>query len=139
MVSADNTVLVIGATGRVGRLVVDELLRAGVPMRASSRRPEDAALPIPESRDAPLRGAAAVFLVWTAAIASAPAVVARLAAHSGRRRVVYLSAPHQTPHPFFQQPNPLRDLHVEVERLLAAAPLNVVIPRPGMFASNALH
>ena len=45
MVSADNTVLVVGATGRVGRLVVDELLRAGVCVRALTRRPEDAALP----------------------------------------------------------------------------------------------
>jgi uncharacterized protein YbjT (DUF2867 family) len=38
-------VLVTGATGRVGRLVVDELLRAGVPVRALTRRPEQAALP----------------------------------------------------------------------------------------------
>jgi uncharacterized protein YbjT (DUF2867 family) len=83
----------------------------------------------------------AVFLVWTAAPATAPAVVARLAAHTAAqpRRVVYLSAPHQTPHPFFQQPNPMRDLHAEIERLLAAASLEVTVLRPGMFASNARH
>jgi uncharacterized protein YbjT (DUF2867 family) len=63
--------------------------------------------------------------------------VARLAAQP--RRLVYLSAPHQTPHPFFQQPNPLRGLHAELERLLAAATLDAVVLRPGMFASNALH
>ena len=82
-----------------------------------------------------------MFLVWTAPIDSAAAVIARLAARpSGQtRRIVYLSAPHQTPHPFFQQPNPLRDLHAEVERLLADATTNPVILRPGMFASNALH
>jgi len=40
-----HPVLVTGATGRVGRLVVDELLKAGVPVRALTRRPEAAALP----------------------------------------------------------------------------------------------
>jgi len=143
---------VTGATGRVGRLVVDELLRAGASVRALTRRPEHAALPagvevvagdltVPASLDPVLEGAVAVFLVWTAAPATAPAVVARLAAHPSPqpRRVVYLSSPHQTPHPFFQQPNPMRGLHAEIERLLAAASLGVTVIRPGMFASNARH
>jgi uncharacterized protein YbjT (DUF2867 family) len=143
---------VTGATGRVGRLVVDELLRAGVPVRALTRRPENAALPagaevvagdltVPASLGAALQGAGAVFLVWTAAPATAPAVVARLGAHTSAepRRVVYLSSPHRTPHPFFQQPNALRGLHAEIERLLADANLDVSILRPGMFASNARH
>jgi uncharacterized protein YbjT (DUF2867 family) len=145
-------VLVTGATGRIGRLVVDELLRAGASVRALTRRPEHAALPaglevvagdltVPASLDPALEGAAAVFLVWTAAPATAQAVVARFAAHQSPqpRRVVYLSSPHQTPHPFFQQPNPMRDLHVEIERLLAATSLGVTVIRPGMFASNARH
>jgi uncharacterized protein YbjT (DUF2867 family) len=141
-------ILVTGATGRVGRLVVDELLRAGASVRALTRRPENAALPagvevvtgdltVPASLDSALDGTVTVFLVWTAALATAPAVVARLAAQP--RRVVYLSSPHQTPHPFFQQPNPMRDLHVEIERLLAAASLEVTVLRPGMFASNVRH
>ena len=147
-----NTALVTGATGRVGRLVVDELLRAGVRVRALTRRPKNAALPagvevvagdltVPATLDAALEGAEAVFLVWTAAAATAPAVVARLAAHTSAqpRRVVYLSSPHQTPHPFFQQPNALRGLHAEIERLLAASGLGVTVLRPGMFASNARH
>jgi uncharacterized protein YbjT (DUF2867 family) len=33
----------------------------------------------------------------------------------------------------------MRDLHAEVERLLAASGLDVAAIRPGMFASNALH
>jgi uncharacterized protein YbjT (DUF2867 family) len=33
----------------------------------------------------------------------------------------------------------MRDLHVEIERLLAAARLGVTVIRPGMFASNARH
>ena len=152
MRSRRDVVLVTGATGRVGRLVVDELLRAGASVRALTRRPEHAALPagvevvagdftVPASLDPALEGAVVVFLVWTAAPATAPAVVARLAAHPSPqpRRVVYLSAPHRTPHPFFQQPNPMRDLHAEVERLLAATSLEVAVLRPGMFASNALQ
>jgi uncharacterized protein YbjT (DUF2867 family) len=143
-----DAILVTGATGRMGRRVVDELLRAGAPVRALTRRPEDAALPdsvevisgdftAPASLDAALEKAAAVFLVWTAAPAAAPAVVDRIASHC--RRVVYLSAPFRTPHPFFQQPNPMRELHAEVERLLASARLDVTVLRPGMFATNALH
>jgi uncharacterized protein YbjT (DUF2867 family) len=152
MQSPRDTVLVTGATGRVGRLVVDELLRAGAPVRALTRRPKDAALPagvdvvagdltIPESLGPALDGAAAVFLLWTAPQATAAAFVARLVEHASPqpRRVVYLSSPHQTPHPFFQQPNAMRGLHVEVERLLAASSLDVTVLRPGMFASNAGH
>jgi len=135
----------------VGRLVVDELLRAGVRVRALTRRPDQARLPrdveiaigdltIPSSLDAAVDGIDASFLVWTAPVASAEAVIARLAAApSGeRRRVVYLSSPHRTPHPFFQQPNPLRGLHAELERLLAATAADCVVLRPGIFASNAL-
>jgi len=33
-------VLVTGATGRVGRLVIDQLVGAGVPVRALTHRPE---------------------------------------------------------------------------------------------------
>ena len=140
-------VLVTGATGRVGRVVVDLLIDAGVPVRALTRRPEAAALPanvevvtgdltVPELLDAALRGVRAVFLVWTAPPATAAAVVERLATHA--RRVVFLSSPHQTAHPFFQQPNPMAVLHADIERLIAAAGLESTIIRPGMFASNAL-
>ncbi|MGC4879133.1 NmrA family NAD(P)-binding protein [Micromonospora sp. DT43] len=141
-------VLVTGATGRVGRGVVDLLTAAGVPVRALVRRSETAAtlptnveivtgdLTVPESLDAALHAVSTVFLVWTAPAQTAAAVVERLAAQA--QRVVYLSAPHQTPHPFFQQPNPMAALHAEIERLISAAGLDSTIIRPGMFASNAL-
>src|SRR2546429_338411 len=82
-------VLVTGATGRVGRVVVDLLIDAGVPVRALTHRSEAAAalpanvevvtgdLTVPESLDAGLRGVSAVFLVWTAPPTTAPAVVER--------------------------------------------------------------
>ena len=145
-------VLVIGATGRIGRRVVDELVRAGAPVRALTRRPAQAALPpgvevvtgdlaVPESLDSALQDVGSVFIVWAAAPTTAPAVCARLAADRSppSRRVVYLSAPFRTPHPFFQQPNPMRALHADVETALEATGLDIAILRPGMFASNALH
>ncbi len=141
-------VLVTGATGRLGRLVIDLLLEAGVPVRALTHRSEAGAtlpanvevvtgdLTVPESLDAGLRDVGAVFLVWTAPPSTAPAVVERLATHV--RRVVFLSAPHRTPHPFFQQPNPMAELYADIERRIAATGLESTIIRPGMFASNAL-
>jgi uncharacterized protein YbjT (DUF2867 family) len=141
-------VLVTGATGRVGRVVIDQLVGAGVPVRALTHRPEAAAtlpagvevvtgdLTVPESLDAGLRGVGAVFLVWTVPPATAPAVLERLATYAGR--VVLLSSPHQTPHPFFQQPNPMAVLHADIERLIAASGLESTIIRPGIFASNSL-
>ncbi|MBB4795904.1 NAD(P)H-binding protein [Streptomyces nodosus] len=140
-------VLVTGATGRIGRGVIDQLVGAGVPVRALTRRAEAAAtlpagvevvtgdLTVPASLDEALRGTSAVFLLWTVPPATAAAVVDRLAAHT--RRVVFLSSPHRTPHPFFQQPNPMAVLHAEIERLIAATGLESTIVRPGMFASNA--
>lgn len=145
-------VLVTGATGRIGHLVVEELLHTNVTVRALTRRPENAALPasveviegdftFPSSLDPALKGASAVFFVWATAVATAAAVIEKLSADllSLPRHVVYLSSPHQTEHPFFQQPNPMRELQVEIERLLTTSNLELTILRPGMFASNALH
>jgi len=141
-------ILVTGATGRVGRIVVDLLLDADVPVRALVRRTEaEAELPAnveivngdlttPESLDEGLQDVGSVFLVWTASPETAPAVVERLAAHA--RRVVFLSAPHKTPHPFFQQPNPMAAMVANIEQLLAASGLETTFVRPGMLASNAL-
>ena len=140
-----NPVLVTGATGRVGRLVVAELRAAGVPVRALTRRPSAAELPAavevfagdltaPDSLDAALQDVGAVFLLWTAPPATVGAVVEQLAAHT--RRVVFLSSPHQTKHPFFQQPNPMAALHAGIERSIAATGLAATMIRPGMFASN---
>jgi uncharacterized protein YbjT (DUF2867 family) len=138
-------ILIIGATGRVGRLVVDQLVSAGASVRALTRRPEVAELPtavevvrgdltVPESLEAPLKNVETVFLLWTAPPATVPAVIERLASRA--RRVVLLSSPHQTPHPFFQQPNPMARFHADLERQIAESGLASTIIRPGMFASN---
>jgi uncharacterized protein YbjT (DUF2867 family) len=141
-------VLVTGATGRIGRMVVDQLVSDGVPVRALTRSPATAGLPTavevvggdfdePDSLEAALADVSTVFLVWTLPFTAAPAVVDRLTRHAPR--VVLLSAPHRTPHPFFQQPNPLATLHARFEDLLGSSGLTTTIVRPGVFASNALH
>jgi uncharacterized protein YbjT (DUF2867 family) len=94
-------------------------------------------LAVPASLDVALAGIRAVFLVWTAPVVHAAAAIARIATHT--TRVVYLSAPYQTPHPFFQQPNPMAAMHAELERLIAAAGLTYTFIRPGMFAGNVVH
>jgi uncharacterized protein YbjT (DUF2867 family) len=150
LVTRSQPVLVTGATGRIGRAVVAELLEAGLPVRALTRPPDAARLPaavevvsgdltVPESLDAALQGVGAVFLVWTAPPATVPAVIERLA--SQVRRVVFLSSPHRTPHPFFQasQPNTMAALHADIEQRIAESGLASTVIRPGMFASNALH
>jgi len=140
-------VLVVGATGNVGRHVVEALRHAGAPVRALARRPEAAGLPAgvevvagdltaPESLDPALDGIDAAFLLWTAPPATAEAVAGRIAARA--RRIVLLSSPHQTPHPFFQQPNPLARFHAELDRLVTGAGVEWTILRPGMFASNTI-
>jgi uncharacterized protein YbjT (DUF2867 family) len=127
--------------------VVAQLVGAGVPVRALTRRPDEARLPaavdvlqgdltVPESLEAALRGVGVVFLVWTAPPVTVPAVIDRLASHA--RRVVFLSSPHQTRHPFFQQPNPMALLHADIERRIASTGLASTIIRPGMFASNTV-
>jgi uncharacterized protein YbjT (DUF2867 family) len=51
---------------------------------------------------------------------------------------VFLTSPHQTAHPFFQQPNPLAMMHAEIERLIKASGVKWTFLRPGMFAANCI-
>jgi uncharacterized protein YbjT (DUF2867 family) len=145
-------VLVIGATSRVGRLIVTRLLSSEVAVRALTRNPAAASLPElievlqgdltdPPSIEPALKDIDSVFLMWTVPVDTVADVVERIARDTGDsvRRIVYLSAPFRTAHPFFRQANPLRELHAEVERVLEKSGIDVAILRPGMFASNALH
>jgi uncharacterized protein YbjT (DUF2867 family) len=142
-----NHILVIGATGTIGGQVFSQLSANGARIRALIRNPSAAHFPanaevvrgdlsVPESLDVCLDGIDTVFLVWTApatAIASALQQITRRA-----RRIVFLSAPLKTAHPLFQQPNPLRAVHEQIERTIEASGLEWTFLRPGMFAANAL-
>jgi uncharacterized protein YbjT (DUF2867 family) len=139
--------LVIGATGRVGRGIVAELRREGRPVRALVRQSATAGLPDdvelatgdltdPDSIERAARGATSAFLVWTAPFATASNVVAALARHVGR--IVLLSSPHQTPHPFFSQPNGLATFHASLDRMVVESGCEWTIVRPGMFAANSI-
>src|SRR5256885_10438960 len=127
-----DRVLVIGATGNVGRNVVSQLTARDTRVRAMTRNPDTAHfgpqveiaggdLANPESLDRCLEGADAVFLVWTAAPDAVGPALERIT--KAARRIVFLSSPHKTPHPLFQQPNGLRLLHAEIERRIETSGL----------------
>src|SRR6266704_3300435 len=143
-----NRVLVIGGTGTVGRQVVSGLAATGAQVRALARNPGAVRLPpqveavrgdltLPETLDRRLSGVDKVFLVWTAPPNTVAPALERIAKHA--RRIVFLSAPIKTAHPLFQQPNSLRAMFEQIERLIETSGLEWTFLRPGMFASNALH
>jgi uncharacterized protein YbjT (DUF2867 family) len=137
-------VLVTGATGHVGRHVVDGLLAAGVGVRAVTRDPSWTALPdaagivqadlsVPGSLEPHLDGVDAAFLAWPFTTAEGAAeVVAALARHV--RRIVYLSSMggHQ------REPAGAVAFHAEVEHLIEASGAAWTFLRPSGFATNAL-
>src|SRR5947208_6405771 len=100
-----NRILVIGATGTIGREVVSQLAATGAQVRALTRNPGAARLPphvevvrgdlsVPETLDEGLNGIDTVFLVWTAPPGAVPGALERIA--KGARRIVFLSAPLKT-------------------------------------------
>jgi uncharacterized protein YbjT (DUF2867 family) len=126
--------------------VVSQLLATDVRVRALTRDPGSANLPdevevmrgdltVPETLDACLDGVDVVFFVWTADPRAVSMAVDRISKYAPR--IVFLSSPHQTPHPLFQQPNPLAAMHAEIERLIRTSGLDWTFLRPGMFAANA--
>jgi uncharacterized protein YbjT (DUF2867 family) len=144
--SSMTRTLVIGATGNIGRHVVLHLAANDQPVRALTRKPDGACMPpqvevvqgdltSPESLDGCLGGIDAVFLVWTAPLAAFGPALERIVKHV--RRIVFLSAPLKTPHPFFQQPNPSRMQTEQIERMIETSGLDWTFLRPGMLASNS--
>jgi uncharacterized protein YbjT (DUF2867 family) len=143
-----SRILITGATGTVGRQVVAQLMSSDVQIRALVRNPDAARLPpqvevmqgdltIPETLDKCLIGVDTIFLVWTAPPSAVTPALERIAKHA--QRIVYLSAPLKTSHPFFQQPNPSRTLAELIERMIEGSGLEWAFLRPGMFATNALR
>jgi uncharacterized protein YbjT (DUF2867 family) len=138
-----DTILVTGATGQVGRSLVQQLRQAGASVRALVREPGSAHLPDgvtavrgdlsrPDTLPAAaLDGVAAVFLLWPFPSAEgAPEVLDFLA--SGPDRIVFLSSmgaePDQAGTPF----------HREIESLIRPSGLDWVFLRAGGFGGNTL-
>jgi uncharacterized protein YbjT (DUF2867 family) len=131
---------------RVGREVVYQLTAMGARFRAMTRNPDAAAvlpqvevvrgdLTVPETLDRCLQDIDTVFRVGVAPLAAAPGALERIAKHA--RRIVFLTAPLKTPHPFFQQPSPSRDVAERIERLIETSGMEWTFLRAGMFAGNA--
>lgn len=136
-------ILVTGATGTTGRLVLAELTRRGIPARAMSRTPER----LPEGVDAvqgdyddpdSLRGAVdgvdAVFLVSAPGPWIAQHDLALLDAAKGVRRIVKISA-MRTGDKGFETTS---GWHLPGEQALRDSDKEWVVLRPSVFASNSL-
>ncbi|MFI7419522.1 NAD(P)H-binding protein [Nonomuraea sp. NPDC049684] len=131
------TILVTGATGTVGRLVVEELLQAGQKVRALTRNPAGAALPEgveivggdlaePASLAAAFEGVTGVHFINFAGDDYAPlpdgAGLAELAADAGVRRVTVLGGREDG----------------ALEQALAATDLEWTLLHPVEFMANTL-
>jgi uncharacterized protein YbjT (DUF2867 family) len=133
------TILVTGATGNVGRPLVEELARAGAAVRAVSRNPDTAGLPaeveVVASAVDGLRGASAVF-VNSRALGAELATVVELAVRAGVRKLVALSAINADDDDA-RQPSRVRgDRNRETEHLAVGSGLTWVSLRPSVFVSN---
>ncbi len=138
-------ILITGATGNVGRHVVDGLLASGADVRALVRQPLLAGLPEgvelvvgdladPEAVRKAAAGAEAAFLLWPSYSADGAApIVAALTEQVPR--VVYLSALNVDD----AQPAALNGVWGEVEQLLVESDADWTFLRPGGFASNTLE
>lgn len=134
-----------GATGKVGRNLVSELVEAGVPVRALVRDPARAGLPDgvdvvrgdltrPETLPPALDGVDTVFLLWP--IPSADGVGPVLDLVEGHaRRIVYLSTADM---PHDEEPRDGEIFHATVERRIRRSALRWTFLRPGGFAANTL-
>ncbi|MCC3774364.1 SDR family oxidoreductase [Streptomyces sp. UNOB3_S3] len=142
------TILVTGATGRVGRVLVDRLLAAGQRVRALTRNPEEARLPdaaevVPGSLTeltgaaTALDGVDGVYYLSGALDPERATQQARafmkLAAGAGARRIVDLSGLAVT----VRRPGSYEMLR-DVEEVIEASGLEWTHIRPGEFASNKL-
>ncbi|WP_224371022.1 NmrA family NAD(P)-binding protein [Hyalangium versicolor] len=145
--SKRSPILVTGATGKVGRHVISELLRMGIAVRALTRNPGAANLPEgvelvrgdlsdPATFEASLQGVERVFLLWPLLTAeAAPGVVGALAKHA--RRIVYLSS-FGVRDELEVQADPITSFHAAIERQIERSGLEWTFLRPGGFASNTL-
>ncbi|WP_327141749.1 SDR family oxidoreductase [Nocardia sp. NBC_01327] len=141
-------ILVTGATGTVGRAVIDRLRVLGTPVRALVRRPETANLPAdidvvrgdlgaPESLAAALDGVDSVFLLSAGPeIPVHDANVAAAAIRAGVRHLVKLSSGRAGDE---AATDPIPAWHRAGEQAVRASGIDWTMVRPLGFMSNALH
>ncbi|MFJ4165562.1 NAD(P)H-binding protein [Microbacterium sp. NPDC089698] len=149
MENNDDKILVIGATGHIGRALIDRLGKSvnQSPLRALVRRPSAAKfsagvevvagdLTDLDSLEAALAGVGRVFLIWPLGNAeSADAVVSVIA--RSVRRVVYLSA-IGVRDDSAEAPDPILQFHTDIERTLRATQMEWTFVRSGGMATNTL-
>jgi uncharacterized protein YbjT (DUF2867 family) len=135
-----NTILVTGATGNVGRPLVDHLLNAGAHVRAVTRNPDAAPLgaEVVTSAVDGLNGATAVFLN-SRALGADLAPVAAAARRAGVHRLVALSAINVDDDLSLQPSRVRGDRNREVEQLAMQSGLEWVSLRPTAFVSNFVN
>lgn len=136
------TILVTGATGNVGRHVVDGLIRAGESVRAMTRAPETAGFPDGvevvrgdlarrESLKAALEGVDRVHLFPVPDTAEA---FVQLAGAAGVQRIVVMSSVSAE----YAEGDLSGDHHRAVERVVEASGIAWTHVRPGEFMTNLL-
>ncbi|GAA2076989.1 NAD(P)H-binding protein [Streptomyces albiaxialis] len=139
--------LVTGATGPVGRALVDALLADGAAVRAISRDPSAAGLPAGadvvegdprKPGTLALHGASTLFVHPRAVGEEAVDPLLAAAAEQGVRRVVVMSAINVEDEPAHQPSRFNGDRNKEVEDAVVRGPLPWVSVRPSSFALNAL-
>jgi uncharacterized protein YbjT (DUF2867 family) len=136
-------IVVTGATGNVGRPLVEYLINAGATVRAVTRDPAGAGFPpgveVLSSAQTALRGASAVFVNSRALGGPDLADLADLVAlgrRTGVSRFVALSAINADDD-FSRQPSRFRgDRNKEVEELVVDSGVGWVSLRPSVFVSN---
>ncbi|MER6988769.1 NAD(P)H-binding protein [Saccharopolyspora hirsuta] len=142
--TADTSrILVTGATGNLGREVVDQLVARGARVRCLHRRPAAARpgvesvvgdLTAPEALREALTGVDAVFLIWPLLDATPVRTVLPELIRAAPR-VVHLSS-SAVDDDRARQTDPIVQVHADVEALLTDAGLRPVVLRCDTLASN---
>ncbi|MEU6572925.1 NAD(P)H-binding protein [Streptomyces sp. NPDC046805] len=137
-------IAVTGATGNVGRALVERLVALGRPVRALTRDPQRARLPEgaevvtfrPDDPAPALQGATRLFLYVQAAGPHAPALL-DAARTAGVRHVVLLSS--GIIQEGADETHPIHVMHATAEQHLRDSGLAWTFLRPNAFATNALQ
>ncbi|MGC5237261.1 NAD(P)H-binding protein [Streptomyces albogriseolus] len=136
-------ILVTGATGKVGREAVEQLVGLGRQVRALSRSPEEAGLPEgvevvagspadPASLAAAFEGVSRALVVLSGDVAGEARNVAKAAAGAGTEHIVLLSSASVL-HPL---PHGIKEEHRAAEEAITASGVATTFLRPGPFHAN---